>query len=40
MVFEKQKKELETRISRCLEAKDCETAEALCEELGAIVDKM
>ncbi len=38
--LEKQKKELETRISRCLEAKDCETAEALCEELGVIVDKM
>ena len=38
--LEKQKKELETRISRCLEARDCETAAALCEELGAIVDKM
>ena len=38
--LEKQKKELETKISRCLEAHDCETAEALFEELGAIVDKM
>lgn len=38
--LEKQKKELETKISRCLEAHDCETAAALCEELGAIVDKM
>lgn len=38
--LEKQKKELETRISRCLEAGDCETAKLLCEELGAIVEKM
>lgn len=38
--LEKQKKELETRISRCLEVRDCETAAALCEELGAVVDQM
>lgn len=38
--LEKQKKELETKISRCLEMRDTETAAALCEDLAIIVDKM
>lgn len=38
--LERQKKELETRIARCLEARDYETAEGLCDELGAVVEKM
>lgn len=38
--LEQKKKELETRISRCLESGDCDTAQALCDELGEIVEKM
>ena len=36
---EQQRKDLETRIARCLEAKDHEQAEALCQELAALVRK-
>ncbi len=38
--LEQQKKALETKIAQCLEAHDCDTAETLCDELGAIVEKM
>lgn len=38
--LEQRKKKLETRISRCLEAQDCKTAQELCDELGEIVDRM
>lgn len=38
--LEQKKKELETKISRCLEGKDVETAQILCDELGALVEKM
>lgn len=31
------RKELETKISRCLEAGNCAEAKALCEELGALI---
>lgn len=34
---EQQRKDLETRIARCLEAKDHEQADALCQELAALV---
>ena len=37
---EQQKKELETRIEKCLKDNDYETAKALCEKLEAVVDKM
>ena len=38
--LEQRKKELETKISRCLESGDCDTAQQLCDELGDIVRKM
>ena len=38
--LEQQKKELETKISRCLESGDCDTAQQLCDQLGDIVRKM
>lgn len=38
--LEQKKKELETKISRCLECGDCETAQTLCDELGAVVESM
>ena len=34
---ETRRKELETRIARCLEAKNVEEAEALCKELDALI---
>lgn len=37
---EQQKKELETRIEKCLKENDYETAKGLCEKLEAVVDKM
>jgi hypothetical protein len=40
-VFEElQKKELETRISRLLEAGDCVQAQKLCDKLALIVEQM
>ena len=38
--LELQKKDLETRISRLLEAGDCAEAQILCDKLGAIVEQM
>ena len=38
--LELQKKDLETRISRCLEAGDCAQAQQLCDKLAAIVEQM
>ena len=38
--LELQKKDLETRISRFLEAGDCAQAQSLCDKLSAIVDQM
>lgn len=38
--LEAKKKELETRIARCLQAEKTEEAKILCEELGTIVEKM
>ena len=38
--LELQKKDLETRIARCLEAGDCVEAQRLCDKLGAVVDQM
>ena len=38
--LELQKKELETRIERCLEAGDCAEAQRLCGRLAAIVEQM
>ena len=38
--LELQKKEFETRISRSLEAGDCEEAQRLCDKLAAIVEQM
>ena len=38
--LELQKKELETRIERCLEAGDCVEAQRLCDKLAAIVAQM
>ena len=38
--LELQKKDLETRISRCLEAGDCAEAQRLCDKLAAIVTEM
>ena len=38
--LELQKKDLETRISRCLENGDCEEAQRLCDKLAAIVAQM
>jgi len=40
LLLEQQKKELETRISHCLLAGDCEKAQTLCDQLGDIVDQM
>ncbi len=40
LLLEQQKKELETRISHCLLAADCQKAQALCDQLGDIVDQM
>ena len=34
------KKDLETRIARCLEAGDCAEAQLLCDKLALVVDKM
>lgn len=38
--LETKKQDLETRIARCLEAYDYETARALCEELAAVIESM
>ena len=38
--LELQKKDLETRIERCLEAADCVDAQKLCDKLAAIVEQM
>ena len=38
--LEQQKKDLETRISRLLEAGDCAGAQQLCDKLAAIVEQM
>jgi len=38
--LEKQKKELETKIARCLQEGDCEEARVLCDQLGAVVESM
>ena len=38
--LELQKKDLETRISRSLEAGDCEEAQKLCHKLAAVVEQM
>lgn len=38
--LEAKKKELETKIARCLQEGNCEEAKALCEGLGTIVEQM
>ena len=38
--LELQKKDFETRISRCLEAGDCAEAQRLCDKLAVIVEQM
>jgi len=38
--LELQKKDLETRIARCLEAGDCVEAQRLCDKLAAVVEQM
>ena len=38
--LELQKKDLETRIARCLEAGDCAQAQRLCDKLAAVVTEM
>jgi len=38
--LELQKKDLETKISRCLESGDCVEAQRLCDKLAAIVEQM
>jgi ATP-binding cassette subfamily F protein 3 len=38
--LELQKKELETRIQRCLEERDCEEAQRLCDKLALVVEQM
>ena len=38
--LELQKKDLETRISRCLESGDCVEAQRLCDKLAPIVEQM
>ena len=38
--LELQKKDLETRIQRCLEEGDCELAQQLCDKLAAVVTQM
>ena len=35
-----QKKDLETRIARCLEGGDCAEAQRLCDKLGEVVEQM
>ena len=38
--LELQKKDLETKIARCLEAGDCAEAQQFCDKLAAVVDQM
>ena len=38
--LETRKQELETKVARCLEAYDYETARSFCEELEAVIEKM
>ena len=38
--LELQKKDLETRVARCLEAGDCVEAQRLCDKLAAVVGQM
>ena len=38
--LEQKKKDLETKISRCLEEGNCEEAQTLCDALGDVVEKM
>ena len=38
--LENQKKELETKIARCLETGDCAQAQVLCDKLALIVEQM
>ena len=38
--LEKQKKELETKIQRCLESGDCPEAQQLCDRLADVVEQM
>jgi ATP-binding cassette subfamily F protein 3 len=38
--LEQQKKDLETRLSRCLEAGDCVEAQRLCDKLAIVVEQM
>ncbi len=38
--LELQKKDLETKIQRCLEAADCVEAQRLCDKLAAVVEQM
>ena len=38
--LELQKKDLETRIARCLEGGDCAEAQRLCDKLGEVVEQM
>lgn len=38
--LELQKTDLENRVSRCLEQGDCVQAQRLCDQLGAVVDRM
>ena len=38
--LELQKKDLETRIARCLESGDCVEAQQLCDKLAAVVEQM
>ena len=38
--LEKQKKELETKIQRCLERGDCTEAQQLCDQLATVVEQM
>ena len=38
--LELQKKELETRIARSLEAGDCDDAQQLCDKLAVVVEQM
>ena len=38
--LELQKKDLETKIARCLEAGDCAEAQQLCDKLAVVVEQM
>ena len=38
--LELQKKDLETRIAKYLEAEDCAEAQRLCDKLAAVVEQM